>query len=160
MKTRYTPPIAAVLSTALSAGIEALQFMKIRLRVLRLVVILCSLFAATAVFGQSTYVWTNQNPALLTTGDLNRGANWTNIPPLGLNFDPGGVPRPDFQDGITWGDEMLFDGRTTGPLLATQNGGSQANGAGSGQPYGLRVHLTANQTSSVTIISPVGFPGE
>ena len=74
-------------------------------------------------------------------------------------FDAGGVPRPDFTDGITLGDEMLFDGRTTNDLALTQNGGSQADGAGSGQPYGLRVHLTSNQTNSVTIYSPVSVSG-
>jgi hypothetical protein len=120
--------------------------------------VLC-IFAPTAVFGQTSYVWTNQNPLLLNGGDLNQGTNWTVVGTPAATRDGGGVPRPDFQDGLTWGDEMLFDGLTTGPLVATQNGGSQANGAGSGQPYGLRIHLTSNQTSTVTIISPVAVSG-
>jgi autotransporter-associated beta strand protein len=65
--------------------------------------------------------------------------------------DANGQPRPDFQDGVTWGDEMLFDGVTTGPVIATQDGGFQANGGGSGQPYGLHIHLTANQIAPVTL---------
>lgn len=73
--------------------------------------------------------------------------------------DANGVPRPDFQDGVTWGDEMLFDGRTAGPVIATQDGGSQGNGAGSGQPYGLRIHLTSNQTSPVTVYTLAGVSG-
>src|SRR5436190_12097318 len=131
--------------------------MKTRIKILNFLVVLCGTIATTGVFGQSTYVWTNQNPAHLTSGDLNRGLNWTNVPPLGVNFDPGGVPRPDFQDGVTWGDTMLFAGATVGPVVATQNGGSQVNGSGSGQPYGLHIHLTSAQTSPVTIISPVGI---
>src|SRR5215471_15633398 len=101
------------------------QLVKTKLTILKLPIVLFSAFATAAVFGQSTYVWTNQNPALLTTGDLNRGLNWTNVPPLGAGgFDPGGVPRPDFQDGVTWGDTMTFAGATVGPVVATQNGGS------------------------------------
>src|SRR5436189_4272682 len=104
------------------------RFTKVKLRIPGLLIGLCSAVAATTSLGQSTYAWTNQNPALLTSGDLNRGLNWTNVPPLGVNFDPGGVPRPDFQDGVTWGDTMLFAGATVGPVVATQNGGSQVNG--------------------------------
>ena len=51
-------------------------------------------------------------------GDLNQGTNWTPNGVPGAIRDAGGVPRPDFTDGVTWGDEMLFDGRTTGPLAA------------------------------------------
>jgi fibronectin-binding autotransporter adhesin len=60
---------------------------------------------------------------------------------------------------VTFGDEMLFNGQTTGPVVATQNGGSQANGAGTGLPYGLRIHLSSSQTSPVTIYSPVSVSG-
>jgi lysophospholipase L1-like esterase len=35
--------------------------------------LLSSLLVTTVVFAQTTYVWTNQNPAHLTTGDLNQG---------------------------------------------------------------------------------------
>jgi fibronectin-binding autotransporter adhesin len=115
-------------------------------------------FMITSSYGQSIYAWTNQNPTHLAAGDMNQGTNWDRILD-GATFDFNGVPRPDFQDGVTWGDTMLFDGRTTGPLLVTQNGGSQANGAGSGQPYGLRIELSPNQTSPVTIYSPVPVSG-
>jgi hypothetical protein len=127
--------------------IETPRGLNPKLTALKLLVVLC-IFAPTAVFGQTSYVWTNQNPLLLNGGDLNQGTNWTVVGTPAATRDGGGVPRPDFQDGLTWGDEMLFDGLTTGPLVATQNGGSQANGAGSGQPYGLRIHLTSNQTRS------------
>jgi len=81
----------------------------------------------------------------------------TRFRPVGAGgADANGVPRPDFQDTVTWGDEMLFDGRTAGPVIATQDGGSQANGGGSGQPYGLRIHLTANQTAPVTVYTRAG----
>jgi len=133
--------------------------MKTRFSLLNRLVILVCTFLTTAVFGQSSYVWTNQNPAQLASGDLNQGTNWMRNGPAGLNTDAGGVPRPDFQDGVTWGDEMLFNGLTTGPVVATQNGGSQANGAGSGQPYGLRLRLGPNQTSPVTIYSAVPVSG-
>lgn len=133
--------------------------MKTKLTILKHLLILCGTVATTAVFGQSSYVWTNQYQANIAAGDLNQGTNWTVNGALGANFDAGGVPRPDFQDGVTWGDEMLFDGRTTGSLSLTQNGGSQANGGGSGQAYGLRIHLSANQTNPVTIKSLVAVSG-
>ena len=82
-------------------------------------------------------------------------AQWT----AGANTDPAGVPRPDFQDGVTWGDEMLFNGLTTGPLAVTQNGNSQANGAGSGQPYGLRIHLGSSNCAGDHSISGCDFGG-
>ena len=107
---------------------------------------LCSAVATTAIFGQSTYVWTNQNPAHASP------LGTSTPPPIGA---PTVSPAGRISDGITFGDEMQFDGQTTGPLIATQNGGSQVNGSGAAQPYGLRIHLTANQTSPVTIISPV-----
>jgi autotransporter-associated beta strand protein len=140
----------------MAMGIQIPQLTKSRLRIFKGLMILVSTVVTTTVLGQSSYVWTNQNPQLLTPGDLNQGTNWMRNGPAGANTDANGVPRPDFQDGVTWGDEMLFDGRTTGPLLATQNGGSQANGGGSGQPYGLRIHLSPNQTSPVTIKAPAG----
>ena len=126
--------------------------------------ILLGCTVATPVFSQSSYVWTNQTPKQLAlspapaqgSGDLNQGTNWMRNGPAGLNTDPNGVPRPDFTDTFVWGDEMLFDGRTTGPVIATQDGGQQANGAGSGQPYGLHIHLTANQTAPVTLYTRAG----
>src|SRR6516162_6638794 len=121
--------------------------MKTRLRILKPVIALCSAFIATLAFGQTTYVWTNQNPLNLIAGDLNQSTNWT----------PNGIPRPDSgpnSNGV-YGDEMQFDGRTTGPLAVTQNGAGMIGGGGGGVPYGLRLHLTPNQTQPVTIFSPV-----
>lgn len=126
----------------------------------RSIIALLSSVAAMSAVGQSTYVWTNQNPQQLDlspapgqgAGDLNQGTNWMRIvgPSTG-GTDANGVPRPDFQDGVIWGDEMQFNGLTVGPVNATQNGGQQANGAGSGQPYGLHIHLTSNQTAPVSL---------
>src|SRR5436190_3056044 len=137
--------------------------MKTPTKILRSIVALSGCLAATSAWSQTSYVWTNQNPLLLNApngGDMNQGTNWTRSGPIGAGgADANGVPRPDFQDGVTWGDEMIFNGQTTGPLTVTQNGNSQANGGGSGQPYGLRVHLTSSQTASVTIQSPVAVSG-
>jgi hypothetical protein len=99
--------------------------------------IVCAACATTAVFGQTTYVWTNETPLLLVSGDMNQATNWT----------PNGIPRPDVTDGTTSGDEMQFDGRTTGPLAVTQNGGIQVNGGGSVQPYGRE--STSHRTKPV-----------
>src|SRR5215831_3650978 len=130
------------------------KLMKTKTRLFHFIAVVCSAIAAASVYGQTSYVWTNQTPGLLISGDLNRGANWDLFGIPAVNRDFNGVPRPDFTDGITFGDEMLFDGRTIGPLIVTQNGASQVNGGGSSQPFGLRIHLSSNQISSVTIISP------
>jgi autotransporter-associated beta strand protein len=139
--------------------------MKTPTKKVRCIVALSGLLAATPVFSQSTYVWTNQNPQQLElspvpgqgAGDLNQGTNWTRIVgPSSGGTDANGVPRPDFQDGVIWGDEMQFNGLTTGPVIATQDGGAQANGAGSGQPYGLHIHLTSSQTAPVTLYTRAG----
>src|SRR5436190_24355803 len=130
--------------------------MKTPTKILRSIIAISGCLAATSALSQSSYIWTNQNPLLVTGGDLNQGTNWMRNGPIGAGgTDAGGVPRPDFQDGVTWGDEMVFGGLTTGPMTVTQSGGSQANGGGSGQPYGLRIQLTSGQTSPVTIISPL-----
>ena len=123
-----------------------------RLGLINQLIFLCSAFVVPPVFGQTIYVWTNQNPILYSGGDLALNTNWT----------PNGVPRADTgpdSKGV-YGDEMQFDGRTSGPLAVTQNGGGpQTAGGGAGLPYGLRIHLTSNQTSSVTIQSPVSVSG-
>ncbi|HEX3359002.1 MAG TPA: autotransporter-associated beta strand repeat-containing protein [Tepidisphaeraceae bacterium] len=137
--------------------------MKTTTKILRTILALSGCLAATSALSQTTYVWTNQNPKQLIgsgAADFNQGTNWTIRGPAGTGgSDANGVPRPDFQDGATWGDEMLFDGQTTGPVIASQDGGSQANGGGSGQPYGLRIHLTANQTAPVTVYTLASVSG-
>jgi autotransporter-associated beta strand protein len=137
------------LAPGTAMGIEPPQLMKSRLTLFKLLIILVSTVATTTVFGQTIYVWTNQNPTLATAGDLNQATNWS----------PNGIPIPNVTDTVTFGDEMQFNGQTTGPLTVTQNGGTQVAGGGSGQPYGLRIHLTASQTAPVTIQSPVTVSG-
>jgi fibronectin-binding autotransporter adhesin len=113
---------------------------------LKLLMILCSTLATTAVFGQTTYVWTNQNPAHLVSGDFDQGTNWA----------PNGVPQsntgPDPVSGV-YGDTAMFDGQTTGPLSLTDIDSNA--GGGSGNPLGIHIILSANQTNPVTIYSPV-----
>jgi autotransporter-associated beta strand protein len=137
--------------------------MKTPTKILRSIIVLSGCLAVTSALSQTSYVWTNQNPQQLSgsgAADLNQGTNWMRNGPAGAGgADANGVPRPDFQDTVTWGDEMLFDGRTAGPVIATQDGGSQANGGGSGQPYGLRIHLTGNQTAPVTVYTRAGTSG-
>ena len=139
MKTTRNPKKSAVLLTA-----------KTRLPILRLFIILCGTFAMTSVFGQTTFVWTNQYPGILTgTGDMNQSTNWS----------PNGVPNPMVDgtgSGGPSGDLILFDGRTTGPLSITESGGTLGGGGGQSYPAGARLELTANQTNSVTIVSPGG----
>src|SRR5262249_37903218 len=89
-------------------------------------------FATAVGFGQTTYTWTNQFPAnTITPGDLGTATNWS----------PNGVPSPmtgPDTNGV-YGDEMLWDGKTTGDLSLTAN---TAQTGGSGLPLGLRVHFT------------------
>jgi hypothetical protein len=85
-------------------GIETLQLMKTRLTMLKLLIILCSTFATTAVFGQTTYTWTNS-----AAGDIATAANW----------DPNGQPSGATIDVAQW------DGRTTGPLTVWDDGQRQ-----------------------------------
>jgi fibronectin-binding autotransporter adhesin len=100
-----------------------------------------SLLAATSAFGQATFTWTNA-----AGGDIATAVNW----------DPNGVPQPITGDpgalGI-YGDEMLWDGRTTTDLVLTANTGQ--GGFSSGLPEGLRIRLSSNQTNAVTIRSVV-----
>src|SRR5215831_16693271 len=140
-----TPPSSIVaplasrtqrLASATARGFETLNlrpFMKTKTPILKLLIVMCCT-VATTVFGQTVYVWTNQNPKQLElspapgdgrgSGDLNEGTNWMRVGPIGAGgADPNGEPRPDFQDGVTWGDEMRFDGLTTGPVIATPDGG-------------------------------------
>ena len=121
---------------------------------IKFLIVLSSTVAMTAAFGQSplvltTYVWTNQFPGHLAgVGDMNQATNWS----------PNGVPNPmsgPDSNGVS-GDLALFDGRTTGPLSITQSGGVSSGSGGQSYPAGLRIQLTSNQTSSVTIMSPGG----
>jgi len=83
--------------------------MKTRLTMLKFLIILCGFFAMTAVFGQTTYTWTNS-----AGGDLATAANW----------NPNGVPLGNNSD------TMQFDGQTAGPVAATSNTGAQTGYSG------------------------------
>ena len=95
MKRSYKTHQPAVPLAALSTGIETLQLMKTRLTMLKSLIILCGIFAATAAFGQTTYTWTNQ-----VGGDIATAAN----------YNPNGQPSGATQDTAQW------DGQTTGAL--------------------------------------------
>jgi len=114
-------------------GFEALEPLRIRLRILPFLIILCSNFAGTAVFGQTTYTWTG-------------AANGTNLATAG-NWNPNGQPSGASQDTAQW------DGATTTNLLISY-GSTGLPGTGFGTS-GIDLVLTPNQTNSVTIISPV-----
>src|SRR6185436_13668855 len=120
------------------------HFMKTRLSMHKLLIIWSTSLATSAVFGQTTFTWINQTPALSMTGDLG----------LANNYSPNGIPSsqtgPDV-NGV-FGDIIEFSGATTGNLSLTANTGQTG---GSGNPVGLRIHLTSAQTGSVTIYSPV-----
>lgn len=111
--------------------------MKTSLKVLRLVIVLCSAFASTAVFSQTTYTWTNS-----AGGDIATAANWS----------PNGQPSGATTDIAQW------DGKTTGPLTVTSSTTSLP-GTGYGTS-GIGLVFTANQVSSVTFTSTASaFPG-
>lgn len=120
--------------------------MKTRPRLLRNLLAACSLSVLTSAIGQvSVFTWTNQ-----AGGDIATAANWTNS--AGANGVPSPTSGPDLSDPTLYGDEMLFDGVTTGALALTANTGQSGF---SGQNWGLRIHLTSNQTAAVNIRSVV-----
>src|SRR5215471_8935028 len=91
-----------------------------------LIVILCSAFARTAVFGQATYTWTG-------------AADGTNLVTAG-NWDPSGQPSGASQDTAQW------DGMTTTDLRISY-GSTSLPGTGFGTS-GINLVLTPNQTNS------------
>ena len=127
MKTTMTPTALPVWSL-----IETLQLMKPRLTILKFLIILCSAITTTAVFGQTTFIWTNS-----AGGDLSTAANWT----------PNGVPSGPNSD------TMEFNGQSTGPVSATSNTGGQTGF--SGGVWGLNTYLTASQVSPVTFYTTI-----
>jgi len=110
--------------------------MKTKLTILKFTVILCVAFATMAVYGQTTYTWTNSMGGQL---DLAGTTNW----------NPNGVPDPNNGGG----DTMLFDGQSTGPVIGRSNGSGQVGHSSPG--IGLVVHLTANQVDPVTFDTTV-----
>lgn len=118
--------------------------MKTQSPIARVAIALCCTFAAAAVLGQTTYTWTNA-----AGGDLAGPTNWT----------PNGVPNPDDPNNFTAGagDQMLFNGSTSGPLTNVCQ--TFALQGGSGSTVGLYVHLASGQISPVTFISSNGVGG-
>ncbi|MGD0252067.1 MAG: autotransporter-associated beta strand repeat-containing protein [Verrucomicrobiota bacterium] len=105
--------------------------MKTKLTILKLTIILCSIFATTAVFGQNTWFWTGAGDGT----NLDVAANWT---------PSGGPPVPNNLDICEW------NGLTTSNLVLTI-GTSGALGGSSGSTRGLTPYLTVLQTNSVQI---------
>jgi len=97
---------------------------------------LCCLSTATLAYGQTTYIWTNQNPVASSAGNLDVSANW----------NPNGLPNPANTDVAEW------DGSTTGNLALTINSGF---GGSSGQP-GIQIYMNASQTANLQIGPPAG----
>lgn len=124
--------------------------MKTRVRLLKSLLAVCGLTALTSAFGQvNVFTWTNQ-----AGGDIATAANWTNA--AGANGVPSPTSGPDVIDATLYGDEMLFDGVTTGAMALTANTGQSGF---SGQNWGLRIHMSSNQTAAVNIRSVVAQSG-
>ena len=129
------PNIPAVRLAVLSTGIETLQLMKTKLTTLKFLVILCSLLATTAAFGQTT-TWTGGGDGV----DLGSSLNWGGLAP-GSGFI---------------GE---WDGLTTSNLFLTYANGVDGNpfnpvGGGFGS-VGASFSLTTNQINSVNIRSAI-----
>ncbi len=92
---------------------------------------LCSMFATTAVFGQATQTWNGGNG---TGIDVGVASNWSGTLPSTAN-----------------GDTAQWNGIVPGNLNLTYNGGL-ASGFGQN---GINFTMTANQTGSINISSPV-----
>jgi autotransporter-associated beta strand protein len=122
---------------------------KTELTIVKLFIVLCSAFATTAVFGQGTGNALQTNFIWIAPGaniDLATAANWM----------PTGVPVPARNNTSSdYGDIMTFDGQTAGPVSATSNTGAQTGSSVGGTTPGLYLHLTANQTNSVTFHTTV-----
>ena len=148
--TRITPVTNQVPRTepAMVMGIEILQLMKTKFTIVKYLIVLCSMFAATAVFGQATgnasqtnFVWISPG-----VGDVATATNWT----------PTGVPNPARNgSSADFGDIMDFEGQTTGPVFATSNGGTQTGSSVGGTTAGLYIHLGASQVNRVTLYTTV-----
>jgi fibronectin-binding autotransporter adhesin len=133
------------MAPATAMGIETLQFMKTKLTMLKFLIVLCSTFATTAVFGQ-TLTWIGPDATTPGGGNLGRGTNWS-----GDNGSGATTPIN--------GTIGTFDGTLAGPLVVfSQDGINGAAGVPIGGGYGssgFTIDLTPSQTSSVKVISPV-----
>jgi fibronectin-binding autotransporter adhesin len=107
-----------------------MSLMKNRLTMLKLITLVGSTFAATAVFGQTIYTWSGTNG-----GDIGLAANWT----------PNGQPSGASQDTAQW------DGIVPGDLSLVYATGWPSTGFGTS---GVNIGLTSNQVGNVTITAP------
>ncbi len=124
------------------AEMETLELTNTKRTMPKLLLVLGLTLAATSVFGQVTYVWTNQTPAHLSNpSDLQASTNWS----------PNGTPQP--VNGSA-GDTMQWDGQTTGDLSLTINGNQGGYSAGAG--FGLNIYMDANQVANLNIRPPTG----
>src|ERR1039457_1331900 len=113
MKPKPTQKKPSVQTSCSAITTTAIMFMKIRL--ILFVIALCGAFATTAAFGQGTGNAVQTNFVWITAGvgDIATSTNWT----------PTGVPNPSRQGQSTdYGDMMMFDGQSAGPVSATSNG--------------------------------------
>src|SRR5260370_861094 len=120
--------------------------MKTPTKILRRIIALSGCLAVTSGLSQTTYTWTNQIPAQAFVGDLGLATNYS------PNLVPSSQTGPD-ANGV-FGDIIEWSGATTGKLMLTAN---QGQTGGSGNPVGLRLHLTSAQTGSVQIYAPIGL---
>ncbi len=147
MKTQHKPHSFAAVLAVLSTGTETFQLMKTRLTMLKLLIVLCSTLATTAVFGQATvFTWTNS-----AGGELSIAANW----------NPNGLPQPrgSGANANLIQDFMLFDGQTAGPLTVTGNSSAGMGGASGAPALGLVISVSANQVNSLMIRSTINPSG-
>lgn len=109
-------------------GIEMAPPVRIRNPILQRIVVLCCTLATTAAFGQTIFNWTGGGDGI----SMSAAANWGGTLPSN-------------------GSIAQWDGLVGGNLALTYNGGI---GGGFQQP-GVNFVMTANQTGSVSISSPV-----
>jgi len=108
--------------------------MKTKRAILKLLIVVCSPFATTAVFGQSTYAWTG-------AGD---GTNFFNPTNWG-----GTLPS------AATGDTAMWNGSFPGDLSIVINTGPIFGFP----PFGINFYLTGTQISPVNISRTPGVPG-
>ena len=127
------------LAPATAMGVETSQLMKTRFAILKFLVILCSVFATTAVFGQTLYTWTG-------------AANGTNLATAGNWTTNGVTPAVSLPNGATQ-DTAQWDNVVSGDLVISYTtAGLPGTGFGTS---GINLILTGNQTNKVALVSAV-----
>ena len=133
MKPNNTHKNPTVQMSCSASASETLQFMKTKLTMLKLLILLCSTFATTAVLAQTTFTWTGLGFGTANAAVLDAQTNWTPI--------AGAPPDPSIGDTAQW------DGLTSSNLVLNYTG---TRPSFSGNP-GANFILTANQTNSVAL---------